>query len=294
MPPALEPYLILTMVNVILALGVYLTLMSGQFSVGHAGLMGIGAYSSAVLTTNFRWPFVAAVAVAIVLAALTGVALALVTAPMGELPRKLATLAFGQTLTIVGYNITYIGGALGFSGVPLHTTLPLAAVALVLAIWVAWRFDGSRFGLAARAVRANPAAAAASGVRVRRIRWMTFGLGGALAGFAGAVYVHYALFITPDDLGFFAGFTLLAFVLFGGSEVLLGPIVGATILTLLPPAFGFATTFRFALYGATLAGVVILRPQGLITRRSTQIMRGSGQALVRGVRTALNRGVAAS
>jgi branched-chain amino acid transport system permease protein len=155
---------------------------------------------------------------------------------------------------------------------------------------VAWRFDASRFGLAARAVGANPAAAAASGVRVRRIRWITFGLGGALAGLAGALYVHYTLFITPDDLGFFAGFTLLAFVLFGGSEVLLGPIVGAVILTLLPPAFGFATTFRFALYGAVLVFVVLLRPQGLITRRSTGALRDGRHALVRGVRLVLRRG----
>jgi branched-chain amino acid transport system permease protein len=190
----------------------------------------------------------------------------------------------------VGYNITYIGGALGFSGVPLNTTLPVAAIAVLIAVWVAWRFDGSRFGLAARAVRSNPAAAAASGVKVRRIRWMTFGLGGALAGFAGAIYVHYVLFITPDELGFFAGFTLLAFVLFGGSEVLLGPIVGAAILTLLPPAFGFAATFRFALYGAVLAFVVILRPPGLITRRSAQALRSLRPALARGVRTVFNRG----
>src|SRR5690242_19777326 len=95
MPPAFEPYLVLTMVNIILALGVYITLMSGQYSVGHAGLMGIGAYASAVLTTNFRWPFLAAIGAAIVLSTIIGMAIALVTAPMGELSRKLATLAFG-------------------------------------------------------------------------------------------------------------------------------------------------------------------------------------------------------
>ena len=112
--------------------------------------MGIGAYSSAVLTTKFAWPFFPALLAGMLLGAGSGVALALATAPMGELTRKLATLAFGQTLAIAGYNIPYIGGALGFSGVPLFTTLPLAALALAIAVWVAWRFDGSRFGLAAR------------------------------------------------------------------------------------------------------------------------------------------------
>src|SRR5579872_7466370 len=145
-PATIEPFVVLAIVNVIAALGVYITLTSGQYSVAHAALMGIGAYASALLTTKFVWPFLPAVIVGVCLATLTGVALALVTAPMGDLTRKLVTLAFGQTLTIVGYNIPYIGGALGFSGVPLFTTLPLTMLALIIAAWVAWRFDSSRFG----------------------------------------------------------------------------------------------------------------------------------------------------
>src|ERR1041384_8109119 len=125
MPATLEPFAVLAIVNVIAALGVYITLASGQYSVAHAALMGIGAYASAVLTTRFAWPFLPAISAGICLSALAGVGLALVTAPMGELTRKLVTLAFGQTLAIVGYNIPYIGGALGFSGVPLYTTFPL-------------------------------------------------------------------------------------------------------------------------------------------------------------------------
>ena len=290
MPAVFEPYAIATIVNTILALGVYITMMSGQFSVAHAALMGIGAYSAALLTTNFGWSFWPALLVGVLLAAAVGVALALVTARMGELTQSLATLGFGQTMTIIGYNATSLGGALGFSGVRLFTTLPLAVAALAVAIWMAWRFDASRFGLAARAVRANPSAAAASGVSVLRIRVMTFGIGAALAGFAGVLYVHYALFITPDDMSFFQSFSLLVFVLFGGSEVLLGAIVGAATLTILPFTLGFATTFRFAVYGLTLALVVLLRPQGLITRRLMSRIHAFAADRARGAMSTLRRG----
>ncbi|MBI3969127.1 MAG: branched-chain amino acid ABC transporter permease [Chloroflexi bacterium] len=151
-----ETILIAALLNAIVALGLYVTVMSGQLSVAHAGLMGVGAYTSAVLTVNFHWPFLAALVAGLIPAALLGAGIAGATLRMSELVGSLATLGFGETLSVAAFNITYIGGANSFQGIPLHTRLPITLVFFALTVYCVWRFEQSRLGLAARAIRANP------------------------------------------------------------------------------------------------------------------------------------------
>jgi branched-chain amino acid transport system permease protein len=121
-------------------------------------------------------------------------------------------------------------------------------------------------GYAARAVRDNPLAAAANGISVLRTRTLAFGLGGAIAGFAGAVSAHYTLVVNPADLGFFPSFYIQVFVIFGGSYTMWGAVLGAFVLTALPQVLRFAAVYRFALYGLVIVLVILVRPQGLLTR----------------------------
>jgi branched-chain amino acid transport system permease protein len=264
-----EPILIYTMINAILALGFYVTLTSGMLSVAHAAAAGMAGYTAGILTTNFHWPFLGAVLVGICVAALVGAFLALVTIRMSLLVSSLVTLGFGETMSVIAYNIEYIGGANSFSGIPLYTNLQVAIAALLVTLYIVWRFEGSRMGFAARAVRDNQLAAAANGISILRVRLLAFSLGTALSGLAGAISAHYTLVVNPADLGFWPSFYIQVYVIFGGSYTMAGPVFGAVLLTPLTQLLRFADEYRFAVYGLVILLVILLRPQGVITRVPT-------------------------
>jgi branched-chain amino acid transport system permease protein len=266
---AFEPIIIFTLLNVVMALGLYITALSGQLSMATAAIAGVGGYASAVLTVKFGWPFLPAVAAAALAGSMVGTLLALVTLKMRDFILKLTTLAFGEALSVLAFNWDYIGGANSFTGIGLKTTIWTALAATVIALYVAWRFDGSRLGLASRAVRDDPVAASAMGVSIALMRSITFALGGALVGMGGAIQGHYMLVISPHDLGFFVSLNFIIFLLFGGLQTLWGPVLGAVLLTALPELLRFTNEYRLILYGLIIVLVVLLRPDGLLTRTPT-------------------------
>ncbi|MBV9860211.1 MAG: branched-chain amino acid ABC transporter permease [Alphaproteobacteria bacterium] len=276
-----EPVLIFTLLNVTMALGLYITALSGQLSMATAAIAGVGAYLSAILTAKWGWPFLPAIVLAAVGGAAVGAVLALVTLRMRDFILKLTTLAFGEALSVLAFNWDYIGGANSFTGITLYTTLPECVAAALLAFYVAWRFDGSRLGFAARAVRDDPLAASAMGVSLLRARVITFALGSALIGIGGAMQAHYVLVISPSDLGFFVSLNFIIFLLFGGLQTVWGPVLGATVLTALPEMLRFTSQYRLIVYGLIIVLVVLVRPEGVLTRRPTgQARRLFGRTVV--------------
>jgi branched-chain amino acid transport system permease protein len=265
-----EPVVIFTLINVILVTGLYITALSGQLSLATAAIAGIGGYVAAILTTNFGWGFILAIAVAVISGALVGAMIAALTVKMRDFILKLTTLAFGEAVAVVAFNIDYIGGANSFTGIPLYSSLSVVVVGTLVALYVAWRFDGSRLGFASRAVRDDPLAAAATGVSVLRVRVVTFALGAAIVAGGGAIQAHYILVLNPHELGFFISLTFIIFLLVGGMQSLWGPVAVAIVLTALPEVTRFANEYRLILYGAVIVIVVLFRPEGLITRRSTR------------------------
>jgi branched-chain amino acid transport system permease protein len=143
------------------------------------------------------------------------------------------------------------------------------AIVALIALYIAWRFDGSRFGFAARAVRDDPDAAASMGISVRRIRIITFALGGMLVGLGGAVQAQYVLIVSPSELGFFSSINYIIYLLFGGLYTLWGPVLGASILTIAPEALRFAAAYRLVAYGVIIIAIVLWRPDGLLRRVPT-------------------------
>jgi branched-chain amino acid transport system permease protein len=276
---------------VAMALGLYITAMSGQLSMATAAIAGVGGYVSAVLTVKFGWPFLPALALAAVAGALVGAALAFVTLKMRDFILKLTTLAFGEALAVLAFNWDYIGGANSFTGIGLKTTIWTALAVALIALYVAWRFDGSRLGFASRAVRDDPIAASAMGVSIAEVRSISFALGGALVGVGGAVQGHYVLVISPHDLGFFVSLNFVIFLLFGGLQTLWGPVLGAVLLTALPEMLRFTAEYRLILYGLIIVLVVLLRPDGLLTRTPTgRAVRLFGFTLVPARRAAVPAG----
>ena len=252
--------------NSIIAIGLYFGNSAGSLSVAHAALAGMGAYMAAVLTTNFGWPFPVAILFGAGVGFLSGAFLAVVTIRMNHLVAGLTTLAFGETMAVIAFNVEYIGGANSFIGIPLHTTFGVVYLILAILVFAAWRYDGSRLGYAARAVRDNPVTAAAMGINVAWVKTLVFALGGAIAGVGGSLRGHYILVQNPDDMTFFFSLTFLIFWVFGGSYTFVGPLFGAMFLTIIPEVMRFSIYERYIMYGLILTAVIILRPQGVITR----------------------------
>ena len=278
---AFEPVVIFTLLNVVMALGLYITALSGQLSMATAAIAGVGGYTSAVLTVKLGWPFLPAVVAAALAGALVGTLLALITLKMRDFILKLTTLAFGEALAVLAFNFDYIGGANSFTGIGLKTTIWTALLATAIALYVAWRFDASRLGLASRAVRDDPVAASAMGISIAFMRAITFAVGGALVALGGAIQGHYMLVISPHDLGFFVSLNFIIFLLFGGLQTLWGPVFGAVLLTALPEMLRFTNEYRLILYGLIIVLVVLLRPDGLLTRTPTgRAVRILGYTLV--------------
>ena len=152
------------------------------------------------VTTNFGWPLPAALLAGAALGFAAGVFLALVTLRMNPLVAGLTTLAFGETMVVIAFNIDYLGGANSFIGIPLYTTFDIVYLVLAIIVFAGWRFDRSRLGYAARACRDNAVTAAAMGINVTWVKTLVFALGGAIAGIGGVFRAHYILVQNPDRL----------------------------------------------------------------------------------------------
>src|SRR5262249_3519763 len=203
-------------INAIITMGVYFSNAAGALSACHAAIAGMGAYVGAVLTTNFEWPFLVALLAGVLVGFLTGMLLALVTLRMNELVAGLTTLAFGETMVIIAFNLDYIGGANRFFRIPPGITFPavfivLSPVFLPLVVLGAWRLDRPRLGYAARACRDNAHAAAAMGINTPWVKTLVFALGGGIAGAGGVLRAHYVLVQNPEDMGFFFSVNYLIF-----------------------------------------------------------------------------------
>jgi branched-chain amino acid transport system permease protein len=264
-----EPIVIFTLLNVAMTLGLYVTALSGQLSLATAAVAGVGGYTSGVLTSKFGVPYVPAIIAAMAMGAVLGAALAVLTAKMRDFILKLTTLAAGEALSVLAFNWDYIGGANSLTGLELKIGLFSCAVIALIALYVAWRFDGSRLGFASRAVRDDPMAAASMGVSVIHVRTVTFALGSALIAMAGAAQAHYLLVVSPSQLGFFVSLNYVIFLLFGGLQTLAGPVLGAVVLTALPEALRFASQYRLILYGLIIILVMLWRPDGALLRVPT-------------------------
>ncbi len=266
---ALDPVLIAAGYSAIIATGLYFSNSAGSLSVAHAAFAGIGGYVAAILTTNFGWPLLPALLIGMVGGWAAGAVVAVITLRMDPLVASLTTLAFGETLVVIAFNLNYLGGAQSFTGIPPLTETWEVYLALAVVLFVAWRFDRSRIGLAALACRHNVTAAAANGINVPRVKITVFAIGSAIAALGGGLRAHYVLVQNPSDMAFWVSVNYLIFWIFGGAYSFWGPALGAILLTIVPELLRFSVEERFIVYGALLVIFVLIRPDGIIPRFAT-------------------------
>jgi branched-chain amino acid transport system permease protein len=254
-------------INVLMAFSVYLPSAAGLISLGQGGFMAIGAYTSALLTRS-GLPFPVAFAAGGCLAAIVGVLVAAPAVRIRGIYLIIATLGFGEIVRILFVNLDFAGGASGLSGVQPLTTLPWVTASCVIVALILWRLRRTTLGRAIIAVHEDETAAEAMGINLLRTKLIAFGGGAFIAGLAGGLYAHYALFIDPAQFGFSRSAEAFLYVVLGGAGNPLGPVIGAAVVTLLPEFLRFLQDWRMSFFAVLLIVCAIWRPGGLVATRA--------------------------
>jgi len=294
----IDPYFVdvLTRIGINITLAVSLNLINGhtgQFSLGHAGFMAVGAYTAAAMTmfagphvlpasapavVTMLW-FTLALGAGGLVAAAAGV---FVGAPSLRLKGDylaIVTLGFGQIIAVVFRNIEPLGGALGLNGIPAYTNLFWAFATAALTVYVITTMVNSTYGRGFLATHDDEVAAEAMGINTTRCKIVAFVIGAFFAGIAGGLLGHFTLTINPKGFDFNKSIEIVVMVIVGGMGRTGGVILAAVLLTLLPeglrtlagmsPALRWIGELRPLLYSFLLIVLMLARPQGLFSFRRT-------------------------
>lgn len=259
-----ELNLIIIGINVIMAVSLNLINgYTGQFSLGHAGFMAVGAYTGVVMTSYFHMPFIVALLAAAVFAGLLGFLIGLPTLRLRGDYLAIATLGLGEIIRIVIMNMDYVGGAAGFKGIIHHTNFAWVFMVMLFTLFFIKNFVNSSHGRACIAIRENEIAAEAMGINTTRYKVMAFTIGAAFAGVAGGLFAHNFYIINPGSFTFLASFNYLIMVVMGGLGSITGSIAGAFVVTFISAALAAWPEFRMIIYALALILLMFYRPQGL-------------------------------
>ncbi|MEW6020660.1 MAG: branched-chain amino acid ABC transporter ATP-binding protein/permease [Pseudomonadota bacterium] len=239
---------------------------TGQVSLGHAGLFGIGSYVTAVLIMHFGTPWFLAVPASIVVTALFGAVLALPALRVTGPYLAMVTLAFGTIIQILINEMSFITqGPMGITltkpslfGRELHETeyFYMVAIFMVAALTLVHCLLKSHFGRAFEALRDSPIASDCMGVSVYRYKVYAFVISAGLAGLAGSLYAYSEQYVSPNTYNFELTILFLLAVIMGGRKTRTGSIIGAIIVVMLPSLLADIVLFRQIALAAAVLGVV--------------------------------------
>lgn len=301
----LNPYQVqiatFVLINILLALSVYMTLATGQLSLGQAGFMSIGAYTAGLFVKVLGWPLLPALGMAMITPALVALIIGWPTLRLRGLYLAIATLGFGEVVRVIILNLPFTGGALGLKGLPSLGTMlmePLKAMGMtkpplglsvplfkailsfgfilmivLLVFWLLARLMHARVGRAFSAIRSDEVAAQAMGIQLQAYKMISFVMGSMLAGLGGGLFAFVTTAIAPEDFSYHRVVEMLSFAVIGGSELLWGPVLGAVLLTTLPEVLRILSDYKMLFYGFTLLLVMALRPRGLLTLDTVRFWR---------------------
>ncbi|NLW45129.1 MAG: branched-chain amino acid ABC transporter permease [Syntrophomonadaceae bacterium] len=252
-------------INIILAVSLNLINgFTGQLSLGHAGFMAVGAYSSVIMTQFLGQPFAIGILAACAAAAVAGFIIGVPTLRLKGDYLAIATLAFGEIIRVVLMNIDYVNGPAGIVGIDKLTTWPLLYWSMIITILVVVNLINSSYGRAIVSVREDEVAAELMGINTTRYKVIAFVIGAMFAGLAGALYAHFFYIIKPETFNFLKSFDILVMVVLGGLGSTTGAIIAAIFITVLTAALQSFPAIRMILYALILIIVMIYRPQGLM------------------------------
>jgi branched-chain amino acid transport system permease protein len=260
-------------INILMALSVYAILSTDQVSLGNAGFMAIGAYTSAYLTVKTGLAIFPAIVIGALVASVMGLLVGIPVLRLSGLYIVMATFAFGEVVRTFFLNFEPTGGAYGFRG-PIGTTLPLIYGWVLAFILFFWLLSHSRLGRSLAAVRDDPEVASSIGLNITLLKLGAFWLGAFIAGAAGGLYAHYMFYIESNSFHILVSTMAILYVILGGMYTFWGAVVGAIIFSILPETLRFMQDWRLSLYGAVLVLMLIFRPSGIITPMMVRRVEG--------------------
>ena len=248
------------------ALGLFVLFAAGQYSIGHAGLVGIAAYASAVFVVKLGVPFWPSLPLSGLAGLLAGlVYYYLLGMRLSGFYLAIATFAVSEALVTVWLSVDYLGGALGFPAIPLRSEWPSVLIVVSVVLFGLWRLEKSRFWLNFLAIRESAVVAGAMGVNVAGTKMLAWAVGGFITGIGGNLHAHRVTIIWPGEFSLQFTFILLLGVVLGGLRTFWGTVAGAAFVYFVP---WLTTTdeprYRLMLYGLTIVLVLIFRPGGLL------------------------------
>ncbi len=249
-------------INALLALSLSVSLQAGQLALAQAGLAGIAAYTSAILSVQFHWPLPASILAAVLASIVVAGLLAYPVRKLRGIFLAIATVGFGEIVRAVANNLSITGGAEGLSGIPNDVTTPVIYGALAFVAVALIALSRTKFALAVALTREDDAAARGVGVDVGMVRFASLALGGSIAGLAGALYAHAFFFLAPGDFGFPRMEQILVWCVIGGVTSPLGAVAGAAFLSVLPELIRQLADFREISNGLILLVVILFFPGG--------------------------------
>ncbi|MDD2494539.1 MAG: branched-chain amino acid ABC transporter permease [Tissierellia bacterium] len=265
-------------INIILAVSLNLvTGFTGQFSLGHAGFMSIGAYAGAltVMNTNSTMGFLAGVLIGAIAAAFVGIIIGIPTLRLKGDYLAIATLGMAEIIRVVFLNMNDItNGAAGLNGIPRYANWLWLFVFTAVTLILINNFIKSSLGRACISIREDEIAAESMGINTTKYKVMAFSIGAFFAGIAGALYSSYFYFIKPDLFGFMKSIDILVIVVFGGMGSITGSIIAAIVLAVVTTFLQSFAALRMIFYALLLIIIMIFRPQGLLgTKEITDLFK---------------------
>ena len=279
----IDPYHldVLTGIGINIILAVSLNLVNGytgQFPLGHAGFMSVGACLAAAVSL-FLGPkilgaeggtavqqgfmFLAALVAGGLGAAFAGLVVGVPSLRLKGDYLALVTLGFGEIIRVIFQNVEFLGGALGLNGIPAYTTIFWVLAFVALAVFVVTCLVHSTYGRGFLATHDDEIASEAVGLNTTRYKIVAFVIGAFFAGTAGGLYGHFKMTITPTGFDFTKSIEIVVMVIMGGMGNTLGVILAAVLLTLLPELLRPVAEYRMIIYSLLLIILMLARPQGL-------------------------------
>lgn len=287
----------LTGISIILAVSLNLiTGFTGQFSIGHAGFMAVGAYSSVFMTVYYseaaeKWltgmigatlaqslVFLGVIIFGALVAALAGLVVGIPSLRLRGDYLAIVTLGFAEIIRIIILNIDRVGGATGFRGrvppwdgrliIPQYANFIWIGGFAVITIVVVYNIVNSDIGRAFISIREDELAAEAMGVNTTRYKVLSFVISSSFAGIAGALFGHFRQFLHTNDFQFIRSIEIIIMIVLGGMGSITGAVLGAIVITILPELLrklpGDLYGYRLVIYSALLILIMLTRPQGVM------------------------------
>lgn len=262
-------------INIICVSGLtLLTGFTGMFSMGHAGFMAIGGYSAAVLNMYLHVPFLLAVFLGGVIAALSSLIVGIPTIRnrlTGDC-FAIAMLGFGEAIRLLTSNIyPVINGAMGLVGIPKKTTFTVVLVFVVVCLFLLRNYTKSQYGKNLVAVQQQEVAAEMMGIDTSREKLWSLALSAFLTGMGGALFGFYMTCLYPSNFTSTKSTDLTAAVVFGGTNSITGPVIAAALLIIFPEVLRVFSQWRFVIYGFLFVVLMLFKPEGLLGYKEISI-----------------------